>query len=61
MLFKYRIKIALTVENESRKEDYQVETRKFFPKSCDLQDLFGYFEDSENSTWIDGILTRVIR
>ena len=55
------MQIALLVENECRKEDNQVETRKFFPKSCDLQDLFGYFENTENKAWIDGILTRVIR
>ena len=55
------LKIALLVENESRKEESQVEMRKFFPKSCDLQDLFGYFDNSDNKTWVDGILTRVIR
>ena len=50
------------MENECRKEEHQVETRKFFSKSCDSQDLFGFFENSENTTvWIDGILTRVIR
>ena len=49
------------VENESRAAEYQVETRKFFPKSCDLQDLFGYFDEADSSVWIDGIFTRVLR
>ena len=57
----FSMQIALLVENESRKEEYKVETRKFFPKSCDLQDLFGYFDEADSSVWIDGIFTRVIR
>ena len=55
------MQIALLVENESRTAEYQVETRKFFPKSCDLQDLFGYFDEADSSVWIDGIFTRVLR
>ena len=55
------MQIALMVENESRAAEYQVETRKFFPKSCDLQDLFGYFDEADSSVWIDGIFTRVLR
>ena len=57
----FSMQIAQLVENESRKEEYKVETRKFFPKSCDLQDLFGYFDETDSSVWIDGIFTRVIR
>ena len=42
------LKIALLVENECRKEESQVEMRKFFPKSCDLEDLFGYFDENKD-------------
>lgn len=53
--------INLALNYSQKVKEQNIECHRIHPKTCSLQQLFGWFSDDGYSKWYDGILTKHMR